>query len=45
LKRKEKKKTKKRWFNTTENDIRAVGVRCVENQENWRFRTKVDEHK
>jgi hypothetical protein len=34
---------KKRWLDTIENDIKAVGV-CVsnvENRDNWRFRTKV----
>jgi len=40
-------KPKKKWLDTVENDMRAVGV-CVEDVENrkkWRFKTKVADPK
>jgi hypothetical protein len=40
-------RTKRRWFEIIVNDMRAVGV-CVgdiENQDEWRFRVRVADHK
>jgi len=42
-----KKKQKKRWLDTIDNDMRAVGVgvREVENRDKWRFRTMMADPK
>jgi hypothetical protein len=42
-----RRRPKKRWLDTIENDMRAVGVcvRDVENQEEWWLRTKVSDQK
>lgn len=41
--RKRRGRSKKRWLNTVENDMKAFGV-CledIENRDEWRFRTRV----
>jgi hypothetical protein len=41
--KREKERQKKKWFNTIVNTIRGVGVsvRDIENQDEWRFRTRM----
>jgi len=46
-KKREREKSKKKWLDTTENDMRAAGV-CVgdvEDRDKWSSRTRVTDHK
>jgi hypothetical protein len=44
---KRRRKSKKIWFNTIEDDMRAIGVYVgdVENRDKWRFRTRMADPK